>query len=201
MEAKKILIPAGIGAAIIAVWYYLRGSGTPLQVSYPNANASGLPAWQSPGVANFFGASQAAPSPNLIYGAPPKLPPTPAYQRFNYSPLSIFNLTPEAASKVSPDAVKAAAAGGAGGAGSNAGSGCGGGCGCDDCNPGPQYMDGNMGSARTSVAANPSEQILAAPDPTIYAKLQFNLDTSVAADPGIIWPAISNAVSAIPAQF
>jgi hypothetical protein len=126
------------------------------------------------------------------------LPPTPVYQRYNYSPFSIYNITPEKAATISPAQIaqfnitnNPPAPGGGG---------CGGGCGCDDCAPGPQYMDGNMGSAKTSVAANPVEQIRAA-NQKVFDRTEFNLSTSVATDPNFVWPMVSNAVSAVPAQF
>ncbi len=193
---KQILIVTGIGAVIVWLWYYLKGSGVPLQVSSPNAEAGGLPAYKSADVANFFGASQPAPSPALIYNDPPPLPPTPDYQRYNYSPLSIFNLTPEAAAAAQPGptdtkkhwAAQAAAINAIPGVDPCCGSG--GGCGCPG--GGPVFQDANL---QTRVAANPSEQISAAPDPTIYAKLQFNLSTSPASNDNATWGLIGNAIS------
>jgi len=193
MKQKRILIGAAIVAAIAVLWYYLRGGYSgPTQTSYPNANASGLPAYQSGGVAYNFGNVQPAPDPSLIYGDPPPLPPTPSYQRFNYSPLSIFNLTPEAAQAIPAKApVGTSAAPGAPGSS----PGCG--CGCPNTNA-PVFQDGNLD---VTVAANPSEQIMAAPDHSLFQKLQFNLSTSVAADPTFTWGQTAKAIGSLPEMF
>ncbi len=198
MEAKQILIPVGIGTAILALWYYLKGSGIPLQVSYPSAEAGGLPPYKSADVANFFGATQPGPSPALIYGDLPPLPPTPDYQRYNYSPLSIFNFTQAAAANTpaGPSARKKQWQSEANAI--NAIPGCsacgsGAGCGCGCSNGGPVFQDGNL---QTPVASNPVGQIQAAPDPTIFAKLQFNLESAPAVDSAATWGIIANAISA-----
>jgi|SRR5882672_409296 len=141
MKAEQIIIPAGIAVAVGALLYYLRDSGNPMQVVYPNTQASGVPAYAAPQVVFHMGNTIPAPSPNLIYGPQLPLPPTPNYQRSNYSPLNIFNLSPYAA----------------GGAltGLKKDCDCGGCCGCPDgaC---AKYGDGNQ---NTCLAANTAEQI------------------------------------------
>lgn len=178
MKAEQIVIPSVIAVVVGAFYYLLKGTGQPLQVSYPNADASGLPPHQSAGVSYNFGASQPAPSPALIYMPPPPLPPTPNYQKYNYSPMNIFALTPEAAQLAQ-------------GTTQVEGSCC-----CPEGNT-PMFDDGNL---MIGVVANKSEQVRSG-DPKLYDNLRSNLASSVASDDNFVWAHLAEQVAAAPTAF
>ena len=186
MKIEQIVIPAGLLAAAVAVWVYLKGgnAGAGTQVSYPNATAGGLPQYQSPGIAYNFGTRQAAPSPSLTLGPPPAIPPTPAYQRYNFAPMNFFNLTPEASAKV-----PAGTPGGAGSATKPLACGCCCDCGCDSNHP--VFQDGNQS---TGVSANKGEQA-GATQPSFLADQLANLASSVAVNEQIAWQAFAHMSS------
>jgi|SRR5579863_1692730 len=193
MKKEQALIYGGIALAVILLWYYLRGSNAPMNVISPNAGAGGLPGFQAPGVSQTFGLPQLAPSPALIYGPPPPLPPTPDYQRYNYAPLNIFNMTPEAAaatpgSKSSPTGV----APGAGG--STCCCDCGSSCPDTGC---AKFQDGNQG---VCVAANPVEQIQGASS-QLFPAMQFNISTSVGGNPNFALSQIPQALGSLPSHI
>lgn len=180
MEIKQILIPGGLLAVAVVVWVYLKGgdAGADTQVSYPNANAGGLPQYQSPSVAYNFGARQPSPSPSLVRGSPPAIPPTPAYQKYNYSPMNIFSLSPEGAKQVVVMM------------GPKGGDCCCNDCGCDE--GGPTFGDSNR---RTKVTANLAEQAKGAP-PALLENMMRNLATSVATDQSLAWEYFSKLTAA-----
>lgn len=184
MKKEHAIMWAGIILVIGLLWYYLRTSMQPMNIIAPNAGAGGLPPLQIPAVTSSFGVPQAAPSPALIYGPPPALPSTPDYQRYNYSPLNIFMLTPEAA------ATAPGPSGKSNGASISPGSAsccdCGSSCPDTGC---AKFQDGNSG---VCVAANKTEQIQGAMS-QIFPNVQFNLATSVQ-NPGAFTPDISTVV-------
>lgn len=147
---------------MVAIWYYLRGTPQANLVTYPNTQASGQPASQNPATTYNIAAPSPAPSPNLIYQPPPPLPPTPAYQSFNYSPLNILGLTPQGATMVGPPATP------------DAPSCCSSGCGCTSCSGGGSYQDGN---SSTCLASNPAQQAGNMP-PALYKGVLANLISS-----------------------
>ena len=176
----QIVVPAGIALAVGLVFYFLGRPGQPQQIVYPSTGASGQSTNQVPAVAYDLGTRQPAPSPALIYGAPPLLPPTPQYQSYNNSPANLFTLTPEAASAAlaTPPAAKTD------------------GCCCGKVNQG-EYGDG---PSQTGLAANPSEQANGM-STTQLDKLASNLATPSLANDGFFWQQIAINLGKVPAQY
>jgi hypothetical protein len=190
MNQKRILIFGAIAAVIAVLWYYLKGTPTPQNVSYPNASGGGLPAYQSPQAMFNFGTRQPAPAPSLIWGPPPALPGTPSYQTYNYSPFNLFSLTPDAAAGAVPIAPAAS-----------------GSCDCGGCCPDiscARFQDGNQG---VCLADNQSQQIQGA-SPDLFAAVSANMASLSTVDPvntliskhSLVWGKTSEMMANLPPQ-
>jgi hypothetical protein len=169
MNLKNIGIVVSITAGIVAIWYYLKGTPTQNLVTYPNTQASGQQPNENPATVYNIAAPSPMPSPNLIYGTPPPLPQTPAYQNYNYSPSNLLGLTPQAAASAT---IPAPASGSGCGCGTSA---AGSSCGCGGCaQTNGTYQDS---SGQTCLASNPAQQVMNAP-PALFAALQSNINSS-----------------------
>jgi hypothetical protein len=201
MKLQQIGIFVGIAAGVVAIWAYLKGSGQQSLVTYPNTQASGQPTYQNPASVWNIAVPSPAPSPVSIYGGnPPPLPPTPAYQNYNFSPANLLGMTPQGAA-VTPVATDNP--GGsqtqknvASGQPANAQPACcgGGSCGCGGCGVGGTYQDGNMGAC---VVASPKEQVLSGTGAQ-YTNLQNNIASFAARSAFPNTQAIPNPASASP---
>lgn len=192
MKLGQVGIIVSIVSGVIAIWYYLRDTPTANLVTYPNTQASGQPASQNAATVFNIAAPSPLPSPNLIYGAPPPLPQTPAYQNYNYSPINLLGLTQQgAAATPTPSS-----------SGKGDSCGCASSCGCGSCATGGSYLDG-IGSS--CLASNPAQQIEAGHG-AMYEALAFNIKSSSvgpdAGQPGSDAPAPSPVAQAavIPSQ-
>lgn len=170
MKKERVIIGLIFAAVVITLYYYLRNpNAQPQQIVYPNTQASGVPASQNPASTFNIAAPQAAPSPAAIYAPPLALPPAPNYQSYNYAPLNIYGLTPQAAATAPLGSEK------------KCGSGCCSSCSsCPTCPTGGTYTDGN---ANQCLASNPSQP---ATNPASIKPIAFmasNLDSFFGGQP------------------
>lgn len=179
MKAEQIIVPTGIAVIVGALFWYLRGTGNPMNVVYPNTQASGVPAYAAPATVFNMGNTIPAPSPNLVYGPALPLPATPSYQSYNSSPINLYGLTPEAAAGAVPNAKK-----------DTCGSCCD--CGCSDGNC-AKYGDGNNGIC---LAASRAEQIKNS-SPKQVADLAANIGSASFLNDGFFWQEIAKNQSAL----
>lgn len=150
-------------AGVVAIWYYLKDTPPTNLVTYPNTQASGQPAGQNAATVYNIAAPSPMPSPALIYGQAPPLPPTPAYQNYNYAPGNILGLTQQGAAN-------------APGADKHDSCGCASSCGCGSCDSGGTYLDG---SGASCLSSNPAEQVRSG-DSSMYDALHANIQSSAA---------------------
>ena len=193
MKLERVGIIVGIVAGVVAIWYYLRGSNQGAQqVVYPNNQASGVPQQQNAANTYNIQGLQPSPSPSLIYGTPPPLPPTPAYQTFNFPQQALLGLSPQGAAAVTKDATPSTTPGSTT-PGQKAKKqstntdccGCGGGCSDCGCTSGSgTYQDG---SGASCLAANPTEQAQSISS-TQLGNLAANISSSSAAGSPVLPP-------------
>lgn len=164
MKKEPIIIGLVIVAAVVVLYYYLHGKGGPVQITYPNGQASGVPADQNAAATYNIQTPRRSPDPSLIYGNLPPLPPTPSYQVYNYAPVNLLGLTTQGAMAVTKPATPGKPGTPSVGPGqTDKGNCCGCGSGCDGCGchaGSGTYQDGGAGSC---LVANPSEQARATP--------------------------------------
>jgi hypothetical protein len=181
MKLERVGIIVGIVAGVIAIWYYLKGSGGPTQVVYPNGQASGVPANQNAASTYNIQGVQRGPDPSLIYGNPPPLPPTPSYQSYNYAPINILGLSPQGAPAVkvttTPTASGPNTAPGQKGKPAGDCCGCDDGCGCSSCSGGGVYQDGGSNAC---LVPNAAAQARSTP-PQLLGNLAANIASSAVA--------------------
>lgn len=151
-ETKKRWIIGAIAAAVIvALYYYLRSDNGSQLVTYPNTQASGVPASKNAATYNISVPSP-APSPGLVYN-PPALPATPGFMIYNNAPVDIVGPTTYNVAAL-PDTP-----------GCNGGS-CGDCCGCSSCPSGGVYVDGNK---QTCLAPSPAAPPISPRNPVVIA--------------------------------
>lgn len=163
MNAKQWKIVLIGGAVLVALYFIFRNmGGSPQLVSYPDNAASGVPVSQNPATTWNIQTPQPAPSPAAIYAPAPQLPPAPGYQSYNYAPVNILGLTPEAAAATPAASSK------------NCDSGC-----CSSCSSCPTCPTGGTfgeGVKQACLAANPVQQAASTPG-TFTAFAQSNLES------------------------
>jgi hypothetical protein len=185
MKKEQVIISLVVIGAVVVLYYYLKGSGSaPVQVTYPNNQASGVPASQNAATTYNIQTPRRSPDPSLIYGNPPPLPPTPSYQSYNYSPVNLLGLTPQGASAITKLATPGKPGSPAVGPGqTDKHCECGGG-GCNTCGCSSGSGTYNDGGGQTCLAANAAEQANSMPGAQL-GNLAKNIASSaaVASDP------------------